>query len=183
VHKGQYGTLCQSCHTTRSFKDIKPQHDVGDFSLTGMHDNLPCKRCHLDNRPLQGSGNFCINCHRQDDIHSNSLSPRCGECHSQWAFAPARFDHSTVGCNLTGLHRTMPCYDCHKTGQFGGLSPNCYSCHADLFRRASTESPAAAVLEAHGMNNLNCGDCHNPNYFYPAGAGTQHQYGRESICR
>jgi hypothetical protein len=183
VHKGQFGVLCESCHTTRTFKDIKPQHDVGDFSLTGMHDNLPCKRCHMDNRPLQGSGNFCINCHRQDDIHSNSLSPRCGECHNQWGFAPARFDHTTVGCNLTGLHRTLPCFDCHKTGQFGGLSPNCYGCHADLFRRASDQSPAAAVATAHGMNNLNCGTCHNPNYFFPAGAGTQHQYGRESICR
>ena len=54
----------------------------------------PCERCHQDNRPLAGSGNLCINCHRQDDIHSNSLSPRCGECHTQWSFAPARFDHT-----------------------------------------------------------------------------------------
>ncbi len=88
VHKGQYGTVCETCHTTASFKDVQPQHDVGDFSLKGQHDNLPCKRCHQDNRPLAGTGNFCINCHRQDDIHSNSLSPRCGECHSQWSFAP-----------------------------------------------------------------------------------------------
>ena len=68
------------------------------------------------------SGNLCINCHRQDDIHSNSLSPRCGECHTQWSFAPARFDHTQVGCNLTGLHRTLACNDCHRDGNFVGLS-------------------------------------------------------------
>lgn len=173
VHKGQYGTLCESCHTTVTFKDIKPQHDVGDFSLRGSHDNLPCKRCHIDNRSLAGTGNLCINCHRQDDVHSNSLSPRCGECHSQWAFAPARFDHITVGCNLTGLHRTLPCYDCHKTGNFGGLSPNCYGCHADVMR----QFPRAE----HNAGLTACGTCHNPNYYAPAQG--VHAYGRESICR
>ena len=35
-----------------------------------------------------------------------------------WAFAPARFDHISVGCDLQGLHRTLPCVDCHKSGQF-----------------------------------------------------------------
>jgi len=184
VHKGQYGTVCQTCHSTRSFKDVRPQHDVGDFSLRGSHDNLPCKRCHMDNRPLAGTGNFCINCHRQDDIHSNSLSPRCGECHTQWSFAPARFDHTTVGCNLTGLHRTLPCYDCHKTGNFGGLQPNCYACHAADMQRATVESPFARG--PHGTGQIVCSLCHNPNSFYPAnqaaGSGGN-GYGKESICR
>jgi hypothetical protein len=177
VHRGQYGTLCDGCHSTRTFKDIRPQHDVGDFSLRGHHDNLPCKRCHVDNRPLAGTGNFCINCHRQDDIHSNSLSPRCGECHTQWSFAPARFDHTTVGCNLTGLHRTLPCYDCHKNGNFGGLVPNCYSCHSQEMRRI--------VTAGHTTGTPTCGACHNPNAWIPAngGAVVGQGYGRESICR
>ena len=51
VHKGQYGTQCEQCHTTRMWEDIKPLHDVGDFSLRGMHDNIACERCHRDNRP------------------------------------------------------------------------------------------------------------------------------------
>ena len=87
-----------------------------------MHDNIACERCHRDNRPLAGTGNLCINCHRQDDIHNNSLSPRCGECHTQWSFTPARFDHARVGCNLTGLHRTLACFDCHKNGNFVGIT-------------------------------------------------------------
>src|SRR5207248_6903978 len=31
VHKGQYGTSCEQCHTTATFVDVKPLHDVGDF--------------------------------------------------------------------------------------------------------------------------------------------------------
>jgi hypothetical protein len=102
LHRGQYGTACESCHSTVDWNDIKPLHDVGGFALIGAHDNLACARCHKDSRPMAGSGNLCINCHRQDDIHQNALTPRCGECHTQVSFAPARFDHTTVGCNLTG---------------------------------------------------------------------------------
>ncbi len=174
VHKGSYGTVCEQCHTTAGFEDIKPLHDVGDFALKGAHDSLPCERCHKDNRPMQGSGNLCLNCHRQDDVHSNSLSPRCGECHTQWSFAPARFDHTEVGCNLTGLHRAMPCVDCHKNGNFGALSPTCVSCHAD---------EAARQGDAYHTNAPTCSNCHNPNTWSGADTAGGARYGRESVCR
>ncbi len=175
IHKGQYGTECESCHTTATWADIQVLHDVGDFSLAGSHDNLSCVACHKDNRPLSGAGNLCINCHRQDDIHSNSLSPRCGECHTQWSFAPAQFDHSNVGCFLPGIHRTMPCYDCHKSGTFGPLSAQCVSCHADTASRVGT------VMGTDHNDQFQCAICHNPNSWRPAfGANA---YGRESICR
>ncbi len=170
VHKGQYGTTCETCHSTATWSDIEALHDVGDFALRGAHDNLPCVNCHKDNRPLQGAGNLCINCHRQDDIHANSLSPRCGECHTQWSFAPAQFDHTNVGCFLTGLHRTLPCYDCHKSGNFGGLSADCRSCHYDT---------ALRTVYDHSTTGYNCSGCHNPNSWTPAFT-TRSQ---ESICR
>ena len=178
------GTLCDECHNTTTFKQIKPLHDAGDFSLNGMHDRLPCRRCHVDNRPLSGSGNFCINCHRQDDIHSNSLSPRCGTCHTQWSFAPATFDHSAVGCNLTGLHRTLPCFDCHKNGNFRGLAPTCFSCHIDLAQIAGV----SAIPDGDdGMGNTvfphravnSCASCHNINFWSPAKVAPHF---RESVC-
>ncbi len=171
VHKGSYGTACEQCHTTRTFEDVKPLHDVGDFSLRGMHDSMACERCHKDSRPLAGSGNLCLNCHRQDDIHNNSLSPRCGECHTQWSFTPARFDHARVGCNLTGLHRTFACYDCHKGGNFIGLAANCASCHRDDAARAGNLGTPHAGL-------TNCALCHNPNAWRPATS-----FGRDSVCR
>lgn len=175
VHKGQYGTVCEQCHTTATFEDIRPLHDVGDFSLKGAHDQLACERCHRDSRPLRGAGNLCLNCHRQDDVHSNSLSPRCGECHTQWSFAPARFDHTTVGCNLTGLHRAIACYDCHKNGNFGGLVPTCAGCHRDEAARQAGD----AYHSAAGT----CANCHNPNSWLPADTAGGTRYGRESICR
>jgi len=174
VHKGQYGTVCEQCHSTATFEDIKPLHDVGDFALKGAHDQLPCERCHKDSRPLQGSGNLCLNCHRQDDVHSNSLSPRCGECHSQWSFAPARFDHTTVGCNLTGLHKAMACTDCHKNGNFGALVPTCIGCHAEEASRQGADGNHEGQTQ--------CAGCHNPNSWAPAGP-LNGGSGRESICR
>ncbi|HEU4733672.1 MAG TPA: cytochrome c3 family protein [Kofleriaceae bacterium] len=178
VHKGQYGTGCAQCHTTRTWEDVKPLHDVGDFSLKGMHDNLACERCHRDNRQLAGSGNLCINCHRQDDIHNNSLSPRCGECHTQWSFAPARFDHARVGCNLTGLHRTIACFDCHKNGNFAGLSPQCVGCHRD----DALANPSAGGVDH--TKQFTCTICHNPNSWAGAAAvNSTAAFGRESVCR
>ncbi len=173
VHKGQYGTGCEQCHTTRMWEDIKPLHDVGDFSLRGMHDNIACERCHRDNRPLAGSGNLCINCHRQDDIHNNSLSPKCGDCHTQWSFTPARFDHSRVGCNLVGLHRTIACFDCHKNGNFSAITPECTGCHLD---------DAKARGAGHALRLTYCtgSGCHNPNSWTPQSPTFPP---RESVCR
>lgn len=176
VHRGQYGTACEGCHTTRSFEDVKPLHDVGDFSLKGAHDNIACNRCHRDNRPLAGAGNLCINCHRQDDIHSNSLSPKCGQCHTQWSFAPARFDHTRVGCNLTGLHRTLPCIDCHKQGNFGAVNPQCAGCHLE-------EAQRQAATDMYHQNVTQCSGCHNPNAWTPATPNATLGFGRESVCR
>ncbi len=169
VHKGQYGTGCEACHTTRTWEDIKPLHDVGDFSLRGSHNNVACERCHRDNRPLAGSGNLCINCHRQDDIHSNSLSPKCGDCHTQWSFAPAQFDHTRVGCNLNGLHRTLACADCHKAGNYAGTLAQCAGCHT---KDAPGSHQPARLQSCTGAA------CHNANTWI-AGAGLT----RESICR
>ena len=59
VHKGQYGTVCETCHSTSDWRDIKALHDVGDFALKGSHDNIPCQSCHLDNRPLWPGLEIC----------------------------------------------------------------------------------------------------------------------------
>jgi len=173
VHKGQYGTTCQQCHTTRTWDDIKPLHDVGDFALRGQHGNIACERCHRDSRPLAGSGNLCINCHRQDDIHNNSLSPKCGECHTQWSFAPARFDHSRVGCNLTGVHRTIACFDCHRNGNFSAITGACVTCHLD--------DAISVGTHADRLTSCTGSSCHNATTWkdYNKGTGLL----RDSVCR
>jgi Cytochrome c7 and related cytochrome c len=169
IHKGRYGLECQRCHSTQSFTDTKARHDVGDFSLTGAHDQLACARCHPNGDKLRGSGNLCITCHRKDDIHNNSLSPRCGECHTQRSFSPARFDHMSTGCALMGLHSSLPCADCHKGGNYGAVSPVCVSCHRNEAQRV--QQPDHRTL-------IDCGTCHNPSAWVPAT-----QLGRQTICR
>lgn len=183
VHKGQFGTNCESCHNTSTWKGIQALHDVGDFSLRGMHDRLACQTCHGSRmKKLQGTGNLCITCHRQDDIHANSLSPRCGKCHTQWSFSPARFQHATVGCILTGLHRTLPCADCHQTGNYRGLSPTCYSCHRDEALRNPTGSHSPGTTDITKLNPA-CGNCHNINAWRPAsGEIGANPFARSSVC-
>jgi hypothetical protein len=169
IHKGRYGTTCDKCHSTKSFTDIRAQHDVGNFSLTGAHDRLDCAKCHPKGEALRGSGNLCVSCHKKDDIHQNALSPRCGECHTQRSFAPARFDHTRTGCSLKGLHATLPCADCHKRGNYGALSPMCVSCH---------RQDALRVKRPDHATFFDCGRCHNPTAWVPdTGLGAQ------SICR
>ena len=172
VHKGMYGTACETCHSTKTFGDLKALHDVGDFSLAGAHDQVDCAKCHPHGEKLRGSGNLCISCHRKDDIHKNALSPRCGECHTQRSFAPARFDHITVGCNLMGLHATLPCADCHKNGNYGAVSPMCVSCHRNDALRVKQPDHRAFP------NLSECGSCHNPTAWIPA-----NQLGTQTICR
>ncbi len=169
VHKGRYGLACQQCHSVNSFADIKARHDVGDFSLAGAHDQLACARCHPKGEKLRGSGNLCVTCHRKDDVHQNGLSPRCGECHTQRAFSPARWSHAATGCALPGLHATLPCADCHRAGNYGALSPLCVSCHRDDSLR---------VRQPDHRTLVDCGNCHNPSAWIPA-----NQLGQQTLCR
>lgn len=169
IHKGRFGTDCASCHSTATFGNIRALHDVGDFTLGGAHDQLDCSRCHPNGEKLRGSGNLCVTCHRKDDIHRNALSPKCGECHTQRSFAPARFDHVQVGCALTGLHATLPCADCHKNGNYGAVSPVCASCH---------RNDALRVRAPDHRSLFECGSCHNAPSWIPAIA-----VGVQTICR
>ena len=99
-----------------------------------------------------------MSCHQRDDIHHNALGPRCGDCHNQQSFAGSRFNHATVGCMLRGIHRTLPCADCHKGGNYAGLSPMCISCHRDDAMRAAGAGNTAVALYA---GQTACTHCHN----------------------
>ena len=178
VHKGQLGTLCGRCHDATDWKNIHVKHDVPGIKFGGAHDRVTCYKCHTQGRLLEGTGPLCITCHKNDDIHNNGLGPRCGECHTQNAWAGARFDHNKVGCNITGVHRMLPCAECHVGGNFAALAPNCASCHRkDAIRGAS--QPGAPPNHA---SLTTCTTCHNSNYFKLPG-GMLRGSGRESVCQ
>jgi hypothetical protein len=82
------------------------------------------------------------------------------------------------------LHRTIACFDCHKNGNFAGLSPNCAACHHDDAQRTGT-----GTYGGH-LTTPTCANCHNPNSWLGAvdpvqnmGKPSPAQFGRESVCR
>jgi hypothetical protein len=184
IHKGQLGTLCGVCHDVKDWKNIRTGHEVPSPRFGGAHDKIACVQCHPGGRLLAGTAELCITCHRNDDIHHNALGPRCGECHTQRTFAAAHFEHNRVGCELIGVHRLLPCVDCHKGGNFVALAPECPACHrAEQIRAQSISMTPAGmqqgVISHAGLNT--CSNCHNANSFIPAqGAAAS---GRESVCR
>jgi hypothetical protein len=175
-HNGQLGPRCAGCHAATNWKDVQARHDVTPIALGGAHNRVACQTCHTGGRALRGQAALCISCHQRDDIHHQSLGPRCADCHSQNTFSGARFGHDTVGCTLRGVHRTLPCVDCHKGGNYAGLSPLCVSCHRDDAMRAA----AAGVLPTLHLMQSQCTSCHNPVTF--RGARTV-QSPPDSVCQ
>jgi hypothetical protein len=177
AHKGQLGTRCAACHQTSDWKTVHTGHNTPAFRFGGAHDRVACVYCHPGGQVRRNTGQLCGSCHQNDDIHHNSLGPRCGECHTQQSFAPARFFHERVGCDLRGIHRTLPCNDCHVGGHFAALSPSCVSCHRTDAVKAAMNDPRSGG-PAHATYTT-CSMCHNPSFFAPAPKPS----GSESVCR
>jgi hypothetical protein len=183
VHRGQLGTLCGVCHVEQDWAIIKTGHDVPVPRFGGAHDGVACVKCHPQGRLLAGTANLCITCHRNDDIHHNALGPNCGECHTQRTWAGAHFTHSRVGCDLVGVHRLLPCVDCHIGGNFTALAPECSACHRTDAIRGAPAYGATQTPPNNGATHKTfaaCSTCHNPVTFQGAPAAS---YGRESVCR
>lgn len=181
-HRGQKGRDCGSCHlpVARYFWDARglPNgHSRAAQPIGGAHDRVGCLTCHTGWRKLTGQAESCVTCHQRDDLHHNALGPRCGDCHTQQSFLAARFRHDSVGCSLRGLHRVLPCADCHKGGNYAGLTPLCIGCHRDDAMRAAAQG---IVPELHVVQTA-CTNCHNTNSFR-LGAGTR-QSPPESVCQ
>lgn len=166
-HEGRW-PQCQQCHKETRFSDValagpRPEHQVSPEPLAGAHNRVACRVCHTDQqRTLRGMANQCASCHQRDDIHHNALGPRCGDCHNQQTFAQTRFSHATVGCTLRGIHRALPCVDCHKGGNYAGLTPMCVGCHRDDAMRAAALGNTSRALH---VGQTACTHCHNTTSF------------------
>ena len=170
VHGGTRGAQCDRCHTERDWQGNSGQdHDFGAFRLEGVHDTLPCERCHGPDRrrELAGTGPECVRCHR--DPHFGGLGPLCHDCHTQDYFLPSTFLHHETGFRLSGAHRFVECRECHPRRVFGGLPKNCDFCHTDTFR--STRGGACDhTVECPG-GLVTCQNCHTTRGFAPARPG------------
>ena len=81
-HKGRFGTLCENCHNTRTWKSWDFDHDKTRFRLEGKHEKAECYACHktaVKGRALIPRA--CASCHVKDDVHDGGFGNQCEVCH------------------------------------------------------------------------------------------------------
>jgi hypothetical protein len=151
-HKGEFGNSCKECHfEDKKWKEIQNFHK--DFLLTGVHYTVRCVECHRDQRRLGGMSETCLLCHQKDDKHHGTL-PNCKECHKQQFWEVTTFKHSLTAFPLRGMHRTLSCDQCHRSGMYQGKSSECISCHYADKSKSTSVNHNIAGFES-------CADCHN----------------------
>ena len=156
--KGKQCATCHSDHHGKNFQIVKFDektfnHNLTGFTIIGAHTKKTCKDCH-DAKHITvatiktkkftylGLKTNCTNCHV--DVHQNTLSAVCSNCHDANAFKPAsRFNHATAKYQLTGKHKNVECLKCHKIEttngvkfqKFTGLQySSCINCHVDVHK-------------------------------------------------
>ncbi|WP_340111140.1 cytochrome c3 family protein [Maribellus mangrovi] len=155
--KGKKCAQCHGEHFGRDFKIVRFNeeqfdHNLAGFKLEGKHASIKCADCHKAQLIAEnisqkkqpgtflGMGTDCLSCH--EDVHQNTLSKNCTQCHNQDAFNPASgFDHSNTDFALIGKHKEVECVKCHaitvqngkEVQQFTGVKfASCTSCHEDV---------------------------------------------------
>ncbi len=86
VHKGADGPKCESCHSQSTWKVDKFDHARTGFALIGYHTRVACVACHPQSVDKVKVGARCIDCHKRDDVHNNTLGPVCERCHKATGF-------------------------------------------------------------------------------------------------
>jgi hypothetical protein len=195
VHKGKFGVACAQCHSTTSWtgavftlKTEDFNHDQTGFKLTGRHNTVDCKSCHVGN-VFKGTPKSCVSCHAEPVVHKGKFGTACAQCHStsDWkgavvAIKPSEFNHDLTGFKLTGKHQMVDCKSCHVGNVFKGTPQTCVGCHAEpavhkgKFGNACAQCHTTSTWGAakfthtfplkHGRGKGTCATCHKdaPDY-------------------
>lgn len=164
AHRGSLGGECGRCHDADAWANARARfdHDRSRFPLRGRHQDVSCRRCHVDpSSERRGALRFerCADCHA--DPHGptagGSNDRECERCHAVEGFVPARFgvdDHAKAAFGLTGAHRAVRCDACHRveSGPFRFATGRraCRDCHRDVH---------AGAFDAR-MGERGCATCH-----------------------
>lgn len=87
-HKGKLGDKCETCHSARSWKDWRFNHNrQTNFKLRGKHKRVKCTECHTEKMKVISLPGTCNDCHDRDDVHDGSFGQYCERCHvdSSWS--------------------------------------------------------------------------------------------------
>jgi hypothetical protein len=151
AHQGKNGEACEDCHNNDSWTENDFDHaEDTDFPLRGTHEKLQCVACHRgsmdEELPVA-----CVSCHKNADIHQESLGDRCESCHSDLGWlVELRFDHDLTTFPLVGSHAVAPCETCHFDKRYHDTGSGCIDCHAK-------------DDDHQGSLGEQCASCHNPN--------------------
>ena len=93
VHERTLGPACALCHSPNGWERWQFDHArQTDYPLTGAHENLQCRVCHVD--PVQASattarlGGYidlssrCRSCHLRESPHDDAFGRDCERCHT-----------------------------------------------------------------------------------------------------
>jgi hypothetical protein len=160
---GALNVPCENCHTSLSWKPIRSipefDHDKTSYPLRGMHEKVQCTQCHVK-LVFANVGQKCSDCHA--DIHRGQFGANCESCHTikGWKVSVTAIRDHQNRFPLIGAHAAVDCESCHKgaaTGQFQGLSTQCYSCHATEYKGTGNPNHVATGFPTR------CEQCHNTN--------------------
>ena len=126
AHAGQFGKKCAECHTPDEWTNVKFDHSLAAFPLTGAHSSVPCTDCHKDG-VFQGTPQECSACHAEPAYHLGLFGSDCATCHDSAAWTPARFDRPHSFPINHGESGMSACRACHTDSL---VSYTCYGCHA-----------------------------------------------------
>ncbi|MGB9467476.1 MAG: hypothetical protein WBR10_20375 [Candidatus Acidiferrum sp.] len=171
VTRNPHGALtipCENCHSSLSWKPIRSipefSHDKTSYPLRGMHEKVQCIQCHVK-LVFANVGQKCSDCHA--DIHRGQFGANCQSCHTVkgWNVSVTAIRDHQNRFPLIGAHAAVDCESCHKgaaTGQFQGLSTQCYSCHAQDFKTTTNPNHVTAAFPT------GCEQCHGTNTWLDA---------------
>src|SRR5579859_6624933 len=147
---GNLTVPCQNCHTANAWRPIRAvpefDHNHTKYPLRDMHQSVTCTECHT--KPVfTNVGQRCQDCHA--DIHRRQMGANCEQCHTVqgWQVSVRQIEQHNNRFPLTGAHAAVECDACHTgaaSGQFLGLSTQCYSCHSKDFKTAGNPNHVTA---------------------------------------
>lgn len=121
-------------------------HNVTDYPLEGLHNQVDCKQCHEGRFTETIDFLACNNCHEdyhQNEFNVNNSSPDCNSCHTvEASFDTSIFTferHNDTQFTLEGAHLATPCFECHINEEderwtFRNIGTTCVECHENIHK-------------------------------------------------
>ncbi len=146
---------CRSCHTDHKGREARIvkldekifDHRMTDFLLFGEHPNANCNRCHRPGKKHREAPQDCRDCHYDQDVHDEELGAQCEQCHDEFGWKGAEFDHSVTNFDLWPSHTDVACTECHAEHFYDETPTECIGCHLKSD-------------EHNGHFGRDCGRCH-----------------------